>query len=481
MAGILDNKSRIMDVFVTELGRRQIAGTPGGGQLRVEYASFTDGETFYQEDVVSGSADATNRIFFEATNRKQDFITFETDDSGVLLGFEEDPSMTILNGDIFIESPSAPRSDFSAFTYTTGSRFASVAESIVTSSLDHFKDLRLIGSLDSDEPINRQFLLDRNKVNFVMTNTYPWGFFTAPQMRATISDLDPMFVDKKLSNIINFRFLPPIIVDMEEIDPDPWQVQTLLRGLRLQGKWLGSYFPLGLIEPMTFSDLLEELNGDVTPPRPPPTPPKKFDLWDAYGDSLSTDTVELTAIGADASMSMHGDTAVRDFVAAGYTIYKTGEGGLILNPSMKAHDMFSMLGGLTNLLDNEKDWDFGGEPVFKNTSWLRTSSRKYLDGEKVVNASDNPMAYPYPSTVPNVPRETVYFKESSSKNNIVMQMFEINRNINKFKKLDVIDFGEVSVSYDSSRPTKHIFFAGKIFFNELRIPSFVNLFTIILD
>ena len=183
MAGILDNKSRIMDVFVTELGRRQIAGTPGGGQLRVEYASFTDGETFYAADVVSGSDDATNRLFFEATNRKQDFITFETDDSGILLGFEEDPSMTILNGNIFLDTPRL--GDFSKATYVTGSRFASVSENLMTASLDHFRDLRMIGSLDSGEPINRQFLLDRNKLNFVITNTRPWGFFTAQQRKAS--------------------------------------------------------------------------------------------------------------------------------------------------------------------------------------------------------------------------------------------------------------------------------------------------------
>ena len=51
MAGILDNKNRIMDTIITTSGRRQISS----GRLRVEYASFTDGGTFYEADEVSGS------------------------------------------------------------------------------------------------------------------------------------------------------------------------------------------------------------------------------------------------------------------------------------------------------------------------------------------------------------------------------------------------------------------------------------------
>ena len=470
MAGILDNKSRIMDVFVTELGRRQIAGTLGGGQLRVEYASFTDGETFYQADVVSGSADATDRVFFEATNRKQDFITFETDDSGILLGFEESPDLTILNDNIFMEDGSAPLSDFSAFTYVTGSRFASVAPNIMTASLDHFRDLRLIGSLDSDEPINRQFLLDRNSVSFTITNTSPWKAFTAAQREANLSDLEPMFVDKRLSNVINFRFLPPIIVEMDEIDPGPQRVQVLLQGLKSQNKWLGFFQPLGLITPMTFSDLLEDLNGELTPPTVQQGPTKKFDLSDVYGAARLYEPISL-------------DPDYSDDPSLGFDVES---GGITFNATAVLLDISqSKLGQISSQMlminQDEKDWNFATDPVFGRHAWYQTSSRQYLDQSTSLTADQDRMAYPVPGTVPNVPRETVYFKETSSENNIVMQMFEINNNTETFKKLDVIDFGEITVGYDTERPVKHVFFIGKIFFNSIRVPSFVNLFTIILD
>ena len=62
MAGILDKKTRVMDVIVTREGRRQMAD----GDLRATFASFTDKHTFYEKDIVSGSTDPTKRIYFEA-------------------------------------------------------------------------------------------------------------------------------------------------------------------------------------------------------------------------------------------------------------------------------------------------------------------------------------------------------------------------------------------------------------------------------
>jgi hypothetical protein len=80
MSGILDPKSRIMDVLLTEEGRRQLAN----GSIRIEYASFSDSSTFYEMDILSGSSDPSNRLFFECSSSPYDQITFETDDGGLL-------------------------------------------------------------------------------------------------------------------------------------------------------------------------------------------------------------------------------------------------------------------------------------------------------------------------------------------------------------------------------------------------------------
>ncbi len=70
MAGILDSKQRVMDVIITSEGRRQIAD----GELRVEFASFTDCHTFYEDSGSMGqfASDASQRLFMEAFNRPQD-------------------------------------------------------------------------------------------------------------------------------------------------------------------------------------------------------------------------------------------------------------------------------------------------------------------------------------------------------------------------------------------------------------------------
>ena len=83
MSGILDSKSRVLDTIVTSLGRQQIAD----GKLNIRYVSFTDALTFYKADLVSGTQDATRRIYLESCNLPQDQITFEADDCGKIMPF----------------------------------------------------------------------------------------------------------------------------------------------------------------------------------------------------------------------------------------------------------------------------------------------------------------------------------------------------------------------------------------------------------
>ena len=88
-------------------------------------------------------------------------------------------------------------------------------------------------------------------------------------------------------------------------------------------------------------------------------------------------------------------------------------------------------------------------------------------------------------TSEQLPRERVqvFFDPTSSTNNIVMQIFEVNSKTSKLLKLDVIHYGEFSdpAGEGSKRPRKNLFFAGKIFENSIGLPTFINLFTIILD
>lgn len=79
---------------------------------------------------------------------------------------------------------------------------------------------------------------------------------------------------------------------------------------------------------------------------------------------------------------------------------------------------------------------------------------------------------------PLCPTSTIRFVETSQTNDICIQAFEINENT--LKKLDIVDFGEVSVSGDE-RSNKRVIFMGKVFVDSYQSPTFANIFTIILE
>jgi hypothetical protein len=200
MSGILDNKTRIMDTIVTLEGRRQMAE----GKLRIEYVSFTDNSTFYDPDVVSGSADATNRIYFEQCHLPQDQITFEADDSGRLKPFKGQGD-NVISGKIFSGSSSN-------LQFLTGNEFASTANTLIASSINNFNNLQIIGTKDfifenegfEANPENLTFNI--NYLNEKVLSSFTDGF----SEKITLESFPSLFNSKWLENSINFKYLPPI-------------------------------------------------------------------------------------------------------------------------------------------------------------------------------------------------------------------------------------------------------------------------------
>lgn len=217
MSGILENKSRIMDTIVTLEGRRQISS----GKLKIEHVSFTDGGTFYQADVVSGSSDATTRVYLEQCHLPQDQITFEADDSGRLQPFRNDKGTQVRDGQILEYS-------FDALTSTTitgsnqgvrvltGDEFASTAETLLASSIDNFVKLRTIASKDKIFE-DDGFGVGNKDIEFVITNEKPISNPT--HHAAHVNHLESLFNDVRLSHVKNFKYLPPVNkVDNQSVD-----------------------------------------------------------------------------------------------------------------------------------------------------------------------------------------------------------------------------------------------------------------------
>jgi hypothetical protein len=197
-----------MDTIVTLEGRRQIASA----KLKVEYVSFTDSSTFYKADLVSGSQDASERIYLEQCHLPQDQIAFEADDSGRLQPFRNGSGIAIKDGQILEYS-------FNALTASVltgsnqnmrilrGDEFASTAGTLLASSIDNFNKLRLIGTRDllfEDDG----FAVGNKKIEFVIHNDRPLPDATTHV--AHLNHMESLYQDVRLSNVANFKYLPPI-------------------------------------------------------------------------------------------------------------------------------------------------------------------------------------------------------------------------------------------------------------------------------
>ena len=203
MAGILDTKKRIMDTIVTQEGRRQLSS----GNFKIKYASFTDGNVFYEEDLLLGTTDATLRIPFETVNKFQDNIVFETDDSGNLMSFKGNGIELTDEGSIAIydETLSDPSSIRSIVTGSD--KFSSSVDEITNASFDSFNDQNFISTKSYNNP-NIKFKINQeeSELNYTLNS----GLSNEITLDKTLDTLPSFVHDKKLSNVLNFKFLPPI-------------------------------------------------------------------------------------------------------------------------------------------------------------------------------------------------------------------------------------------------------------------------------
>ena len=201
MAGILDSKTRIIDAYLTKAGRDQIST----GKLRIEFASFTDRSAFYEASAVSGSTDASERIYFEAGSTDADQVTFETDDSGKLINYTGG-SLQLIN-DILIDATGS----FVTTEFVTSQSlgFASLSANLLMSSSKNFSRLQLIGT---DHPFaGNEFMLNMKTIGFSIKDEYPIPSTVGYDPDAMDpASLSPVFLDNRFGHFPAFKFLPPV-------------------------------------------------------------------------------------------------------------------------------------------------------------------------------------------------------------------------------------------------------------------------------
>jgi hypothetical protein len=240
MAGILDNRTRVLDTVITNEGRRQAAT----GKMNVEYVSFSDASAIYALDtLVSGGLDFTSRITFEAGNLPQDSIVFETDDSGNLLAnfVDGDNGYRVRAGKVFPVLTGSTR--FEA-PFISGSQFASLATTLLSSSLENFKKLSILASPDPLDINFNEFIIDKTQLTYKINDTNPIS--SAGIQEIDIDKVESIFFDKRLSHIPNFQYLPPIN------KPRIGKTNSLV---------IGSYKNLNQAPYVSYQDLATELSA----------------------------------------------------------------------------------------------------------------------------------------------------------------------------------------------------------------------------
>ena len=199
MAGILDNKSRIMDVLITPLGRSQMAS----GRMVIEYASFTDRQIIYESGSSGALLDLTSNLYFEAAHTENDQVIYETDPDGNLTPFQSGEYQ--INGqDVTYVSQSS--GNVNAYTGSIDL----ISETICNNAGDHFRSHRILGTRDLfKEDMGATFTIAPITASFIVNDDGP---LNEDEDVTTINqdDISSVFQSSMFGHLPNFKYLPPV-------------------------------------------------------------------------------------------------------------------------------------------------------------------------------------------------------------------------------------------------------------------------------
>ncbi len=189
-----------MDTIVTSEGRKYIAA----GKFEAAFYSFSDAGAFYNcNDILptTSSMDLGGIPVLEASNLPQDMITFEADDSGKLVAFRGS-NIRVQGGNILTGS------SISTLSPTFDSDFASLADDLLLGSINNFQNQYILTSPDVLDEETLSFNISRSDMSFDINDNKPIP--TTSIQKASLDYIESLFMDKRLSHVPNFNYLPPV-------------------------------------------------------------------------------------------------------------------------------------------------------------------------------------------------------------------------------------------------------------------------------
>ena len=195
MSGMLDNKKRVMDVILTEIGRDQM----NRGEFEVSFVSFSDKGSEYVDDGTGVAVDINDRLYFEAYSSPSDEIVPEIDNRGeFLLTKKLSPTLTVNNGVLFEKTETG-------FTQVDGFNNIEAFTNILP---NRYQGLQIIRSY-TDVP---DFDVSRTSIE-LKTNR------KITQIPDNISLVKPILVDDRFTGTINTMYLPPVSTIQGKVAP----------------------------------------------------------------------------------------------------------------------------------------------------------------------------------------------------------------------------------------------------------------------
>lgn len=187
--GILDSKTRIIDLILTNEGKRQLVN----GQMVTEYISFSDSSISYNDEDLE-------KLILESNNLPQDQITAESDVNELLRKLITD-KFKIINSNVY---------DIN-LNPISGSELTNYFDEVSNSSLENFKKLQIIKSYDSFNTFDdlnsdkklAQFKITEDDIN-KSDNT------NKPNFKLNINTMPSVFLDTDTSKSKNYLYLPPV-------------------------------------------------------------------------------------------------------------------------------------------------------------------------------------------------------------------------------------------------------------------------------
>ena len=439
MAGILDNKQRVMDTLVLLPGRFQAAD----GHMQFRYVTFTDRHAFYEGAMAPTASnvaeDAADRIYFEASQRFQDLICPETALNG-LINFQYAPKPE-LPANEFSVHPGL----FSKFSYSGSFPSGTIVNALVGGLPQDFVE-GMTGSYEQQHFLatknpyarNQKFILNTGSLEFDFNDMVP----PLPEYGGVIprainvKDLKPVWNDERFMHLPNYMYLPPVNrlppgAKMERILP------FIITGMDLPN--------------IDFAAAKESLKTFTSNPNAfPNTFPVKIGQPGIVGYS-----------GLETDQLLH--STLYTIATQGKTSDKLGEFALF---ALDENDFAAARMAFMGL--------YPGDLQTKYTQTIR-SLQQLMDSLAAKNTVTADGKEDYNAIIGDV----ITFPETSQDNNLIMQIYEFPMGENNINKLTIVDHGDLA-DENANGPNQRLFYAGKMYENDDGNLVYANTFTIVM-